>query len=232
MNARGLLLLGVALLGTGCFSLLDRNWPQIEASASSSSSGSSAFSAVSSASSRQQSSSLTASSILVASSASAAPSTSDPQGSSGASSAGASASSAYAPSSSGPPSSSSSSSSSSTGSSGICGPSQVTAWSKRYVGPPRGGFGEDTPVITQFQGVTVDAQGCLMLAGRTQSETESVVPWFVRIDPSNGAVLGQSAWWYYLPAGLGIVAVVLAFTLCGQALEEIVNPRLRAKTNG
>jgi len=30
-----------------------------------------------------------------------------------------------------------------------------------------------------------------MLAGRTQSETESVVPWFVRIDPSNGAVLGQ-----------------------------------------
>jgi peptide/nickel transport system permease protein len=48
---------------------------------------------------------------------------------------------------------------------------------------------------------------------------------------SNGAVLGQSAWWYYLPAGLGIVAVVLAFTLFGQALEEIVNPRLRNKTN-
>lgn len=48
---------------------------------------------------------------------------------------------------------------------------------------------------------------------------------------SNGAVLGQDAWWYYLPAGLGIVAVVLAFTLCGQALEEIVNPRLRDKTS-
>jgi peptide/nickel transport system permease protein len=43
---------------------------------------------------------------------------------------------------------------------------------------------------------------------------------------SNGAVI-RDAWWYYLPAGLGIVAVVLAFTLCGQALEEILNPRLR-----
>ncbi|MDQ3782922.1 MAG: ABC transporter permease [Actinomycetota bacterium] len=41
----------------------------------------------------------------------------------------------------------------------------------------------------------------------------------------NGAI-GRGAWWYYLPAGLGIVAVVLAFTLIGQRLEEIVNPRL------
>ena len=43
---------------------------------------------------------------------------------------------------------------------------------------------------------------------------------------SNGAIL-RDAWWYYLPAGLGIVAVVLAFTLVGQALEEILDPRLR-----
>jgi peptide/nickel transport system permease protein len=47
---------------------------------------------------------------------------------------------------------------------------------------------------------------------------------------SAGAI-GRDAWWYYLPAGLGIVAVVLAFTLCGQALEEILNPRLRDKTS-
>lgn len=37
------------------------------------------------------------------------------------------------------------------------------------------------------------------------------------------------AWWYYLPAGLGIIAVVLAFTLCGQAIEQVLNPRLRAR---
>jgi peptide/nickel transport system permease protein len=41
--------------------------------------------------------------------------------------------------------------------------------------------------------------------------------------------IGREAWWYYLPAGLGIVAVVLAFTLCGRALEEILDPRLRER---
>lgn len=37
----------------------------------------------------------------------------------------------------------------------------------------------------------------------------------------------RNAWWYYLPAGLGIAAVVLAFTLFGRALEEILDPRLK-----
>jgi peptide/nickel transport system permease protein len=39
--------------------------------------------------------------------------------------------------------------------------------------------------------------------------------------------LTQEAWWYYVPPGLGIMLVVLAFTLCGQALEEVLDPRLR-----
>ncbi|MFI6513513.1 ABC transporter permease [Streptosporangium sp. NPDC050855] len=37
----------------------------------------------------------------------------------------------------------------------------------------------------------------------------------------------SGAWWYVLPPGLCIVAVVLAFTLCGRALEAVLNPRLR-----
>lgn len=41
----------------------------------------------------------------------------------------------------------------------------------------------------------------------------------------NGAIT-RNAWWYFLPAGLGILAVVLAFTLIGRTLEEIVDPRL------
>ena len=41
----------------------------------------------------------------------------------------------------------------------------------------------------------------------------------------NGAI-ARNAWWYFLPAGLGILAVVLAFTLIGRTLEEIANPRL------
>ncbi|MBA3289272.1 MAG: ABC transporter permease [Acidimicrobiia bacterium] len=39
----------------------------------------------------------------------------------------------------------------------------------------------------------------------------------------------RNAWWYYLPAGIGIIAVVLAFTMCGRALEEILDPRLRER---
>lgn len=42
--------------------------------------------------------------------------------------------------------------------------------------------------------------------------------------------LTRNAWWYYLPPGLGIMAVVLAFTLIGTALEEILDPRLRERT--
>lgn len=42
---------------------------------------------------------------------------------------------------------------------------------------------------------------------------------------TNGAMI-RNAWWYFLPAGLGILAVVLAFTLIGRTLEEIANPRL------
>jgi peptide/nickel transport system permease protein len=43
-----------------------------------------------------------------------------------------------------------------------------------------------------------------------------------------GAVT-QEAWWYFVPPGLGIMLVVLAFTLCGTALEEVLDPRLRDK---
>jgi peptide/nickel transport system permease protein len=42
----------------------------------------------------------------------------------------------------------------------------------------------------------------------------------------SGAVTLE-AWWWIVPPGLGIMLVVLAFTLVGQALEEILDPRLR-----
>jgi peptide/nickel transport system permease protein len=35
------------------------------------------------------------------------------------------------------------------------------------------------------------------------------------------------AWWYFIPPGLGVMLVALAFTLCGTALEEVLDPRLR-----
>jgi peptide/nickel transport system permease protein len=46
-------------------------------------------------------------------------------------------------------------------------------------------------------------------------------------DGFSAGALSQHAWWYYVPPGLGVMLVVLAFVLCGHALEEILDPRLR-----
>jgi peptide/nickel transport system permease protein len=58
-------------------------------------------------------------------------------------------------------------------------------------------------------------------------------------DPSNASwgkmledafqqgAMTQEAWWYYVPPGLCIVLVVMAFVLIGHALEQILDPRLR-----
>jgi peptide/nickel transport system permease protein len=44
-----------------------------------------------------------------------------------------------------------------------------------------------------------------------------------------GGAASKGAWWWLLPPGVGIVLVVLAFTMCGYALDEILNPRLRRR---
>ncbi|WP_345763427.1 ABC transporter permease [Diaminobutyricibacter sp. McL0608] len=54
------------------------------------------------------------------------------------------------------------------------------------------------------------------------------VSWGTMLDSafSNGA-MSLGAWWLIIPPGVCVVLVVLAFTLVGQALEEIVNPKLK-----
>jgi peptide/nickel transport system permease protein len=37
------------------------------------------------------------------------------------------------------------------------------------------------------------------------------------------------AWWFIVPPGVCVVLVVLAFTLIGQALEEVLDPRLKGR---
>jgi peptide/nickel transport system permease protein len=56
------------------------------------------------------------------------------------------------------------------------------------------------------------------------------VSWGTMLDSafSNGA-LTLGWWWYLFPPGICVVLVVLSFTLVGQALEEIFNPRLRER---
>jgi peptide/nickel transport system permease protein len=54
--------------------------------------------------------------------------------------------------------------------------------------------------------------------------------WGKTLEEAFGAgAITRGAWWYYMPAGIGIVIVVLAFTLFGRALEEILDPRLRER---
>ena len=54
--------------------------------------------------------------------------------------------------------------------------------------------------------------------------------WGKMLDEAFAAgALTRNAWWYYLPPGLGIMAVVLSFVLIGHALEQILDPRLRER---
>ena len=41
--------------------------------------------------------------------------------------------------------------------------------------------------------------------------------------------ISLGAWWYLVPPGVAIVLVVLAFTMCGYALDEVLDPRLRSR---
>ena len=54
------------------------------------------------------------------------------------------------------------------------------------------------------------------------------VSWGTMLEDSFSAgALGREAWWWYLPPGLCVIGVVLAFTLIGRALEGVLDPRLR-----
>lgn len=56
------------------------------------------------------------------------------------------------------------------------------------------------------------------------------VSWGSMLDDaySVGAITTGS-WWFFVPPGVCVVLVVLAFTLVGQALEAVVNPHLRER---
>ena len=54
--------------------------------------------------------------------------------------------------------------------------------------------------------------------------------WGKMLDSSfEAGAITQEAWWYFVPPGVGIMLVALSFTLCGIALEEVVDPRLRER---
>ncbi|MGZ8743931.1 MAG: ABC transporter permease [Nocardioides sp.] len=46
-------------------------------------------------------------------------------------------------------------------------------------------------------------------------------------DAYSVGAMTTGSWWFFVPPGVCVVLVVLAFTLIGQALEDVLNPRLR-----
>ena len=85
----------------------------------------------------------------------------------------------------------------------------------------------------------VVANTVLVFAGAVLTETTlSFVGLGDPFQPSWGQLLdaarvvgapGLGAWWYFVPPGACIVLVVLAFTLVGGALDELLNPKLRGR---
>jgi peptide/nickel transport system permease protein len=56
------------------------------------------------------------------------------------------------------------------------------------------------------------------------------ISWGQIIDQAftNGA-LSAGYWWWLIPPGIAITLVVLGFTMCGYAMDDILNPKLRAR---
>jgi peptide/nickel transport system permease protein len=56
------------------------------------------------------------------------------------------------------------------------------------------------------------------------------VSWGGMLDDAYGVgAITTGSWWYIVPPGICVVLVVLSFTLIGQALEEVLNPRLKGR---
>ncbi|MDF3302658.1 ABC transporter permease [Streptomyces tropicalis] len=45
-------------------------------------------------------------------------------------------------------------------------------------------------------------------------------------DAREAGAVSSGDWWYLVPPGIAIAVVALAFTLCGRAVESVLNPRL------
>ncbi|MEU0660614.1 ABC transporter permease [Streptomyces lavendulocolor] len=57
----------------------------------------------------------------------------------------------------------------------------------------------------------------------------TVVSWGGMLqDARETGAVSSGHWWYLAPPGIAIAVVALAFTLCGRAVESVLNPRLGA----
>jgi len=56
------------------------------------------------------------------------------------------------------------------------------------------------------------------------------ISWGSMLDDAYGiGAITTGSWWYIIPPGVCVVLVVLSFTLVGQALEDVLDPRLKER---
>jgi peptide/nickel transport system permease protein len=56
----------------------------------------------------------------------------------------------------------------------------------------------------------------------------TAISWGVIIEQAfTGGAMTNGYWWWLVPPGVAIVCETLAFTMCGYALDEVLNPKLR-----
>ncbi|QNP70412.1 ABC transporter permease [Streptomyces roseirectus] len=59
----------------------------------------------------------------------------------------------------------------------------------------------------------------------------TVVSWGGLLQEAREAgAVSSGDWWYLVPPGIAIAGVALAFTLCGRAVESVLNPRLGVRS--
>jgi len=74
------------------------------------------------------------------------------------------------------------------------------------------------------QGITTEASISFLGVG-----DPNTISWGSILYDASASNVMYSAWWWFLPPGLSIMLVVMAFYFVGRAYEEIANPRLRKK---
>jgi peptide/nickel transport system permease protein len=58
----------------------------------------------------------------------------------------------------------------------------------------------------------------------------TAISWGVIIEQAFSAgAMTNGYWWWLMPPGIAIVCVTLAFTMCGYAMDEVLNPKLRGR---
>ena len=57
-----------------------------------------------------------------------------------------------------------------------------------------------------------------------------LAPWGTTIfEAFDAGALTAGLWWWLIPPGVCICLVALGFTMCGYALDEVLNPRIRER---